>query len=47
MRSIFNNIFNEEYAQFGSIGGFPLERAYYPSPEFNLLAGATLELGGV
>ncbi len=38
-----NNILNEEYSQFGSVGGFPAEPQYYPSPKFNFLAGVSAE----
>ena len=37
------NILNQEYSQYGVLGGFPTQRAYYPSPKFNLLAGITFE----
>ena len=42
----FNNIFNEEYSSYGSMATFPLmERAYYPSPEFNMIAGISARFG--
>ena len=34
-----NNIFNEEYSEYGVLGGYPLEQAYYPSPKTNFLVG--------
>ena len=39
---IVNNIFNEEYSQYGVLGGYPLEQAYYPSPKTNFLVGITI-----
>jgi iron complex outermembrane receptor protein len=38
-----NNILAEEYSEYGVLGTFPLERAFYPSPERNVLAGLTVE----
>lgn len=38
-----NNIANKEYSEYGVIGGFPLEKSYYPSPKRNFLAGISLE----
>lgn len=38
-----NNITNKKYAEYGVLGGYPLERAYYPSPERNFLAGLSVE----
>jgi outer membrane receptor protein involved in Fe transport len=43
----FNNIFNETYTSYGVLGLFPTERAYYPSPEFNVLAGVRARFGGL
>jgi len=43
----FNNIFNEKYTSYGVLGLFPTERAYYPSPEFNVLAGVRARFGGL
>ncbi|MEJ2039685.1 MAG: TonB-dependent receptor [Desulfosarcinaceae bacterium] len=37
-----NNIFNQEYASYGVYSDYLGERSYYPSPEFNMLAGVTL-----
>ncbi len=42
----FNNIFNETYTSYGVLGLFPTEPAYYPSPEFNVLAGVRAHFGG-
>jgi outer membrane receptor protein involved in Fe transport len=39
-----NNITNREYAEYGVIGGFPNEKAFYPSPERNFLLGLSMEL---
>jgi iron complex outermembrane receptor protein len=38
-----NNILDEEYSEYGVLGTFPLERAFYPSPDRNVLAGLTVE----
>ena len=37
------NITNEQYSEYGVLGGFPLEPAFYPSPRFNFLAGLTCQ----
>ena len=37
------NILNREYSQYGVLGGFPTQRAYYPSPKFNLMGGITID----
>jgi iron complex outermembrane receptor protein len=37
-----NNLTNEEYSEYGVLGGWPVERAYYPSPEINFLAGVSI-----
>lgn len=37
-----NNLLNKEYTEYGVIGGFPAEKAFYPSPKRNILAGLTL-----
>jgi iron complex outermembrane receptor protein len=34
-----NNVFNEQYSAYGVLSTFPVEPAFYPSPERNLLAG--------
>lgn len=38
------NILNHEYSQYGVLGGNPTQRAYYPSPKFNFMAGVTFGL---
>jgi iron complex outermembrane receptor protein len=38
-----NNLFDKEYDEFGVLGGYPVERAYYPSPGINFMAGITLD----
>ena len=38
-----NNILDEEYSEYGVLGGFPLEKSYYPSPERNFLAGVSFD----
>ena len=40
---IINNLTNEEYSEYGVLGSFPDERAYYPSPEINFLLGLSAE----
>lgn len=40
----FNNIMNHEYAEYGVLGGFPVERAFYPSPKFNARVGIRLPI---
>lgn len=37
-----NNLLNTEYEEYGVLGGFPSEKAYYPSPEMNFLAGVSV-----
>lgn len=37
-----NNIFNEEYSEYGVLGGYPVEQAYYPSPKTNFLVGVSI-----
>jgi len=37
-----NNLTNAAYSEYGVLGGFPQEQAYYPSPEFNFLAGVAV-----
>ncbi|MGQ9571194.1 MAG: TonB-dependent receptor, partial [Thermodesulfovibrionales bacterium] len=39
-----NNLTDREYSEYGVIGGFPVEKAFYPSPRINFLAGLSLEL---
>jgi iron complex outermembrane receptor protein len=36
-----NNIFNTEYSEYGVLGGYPVQQAYYPSPKTNFLVGIT------
>jgi iron complex outermembrane receptor protein len=38
-----NNVFNEEYSEYGVLGTFPLEKAFFPSPKRNYLAGVSME----
>lgn len=38
-----NNLTNTKYPEFGVIGGFPIEKAFYPSPRINFLAGVTID----
>jgi iron complex outermembrane receptor protein len=38
-----NNLFNKEYSEYGVLGTFPLERAFFPSPKRNFLAGLSVE----
>ena len=38
-----NNLTNKAYSEFGVIGGIPLEKAFYPSPKRNFLAGVSVE----
>ena len=40
----FNNILNQEYSEYGVMGGFPVERAFYPSPKFNARVGIRLPI---
>jgi iron complex outermembrane recepter protein len=39
-----NNLLNENYSEYGVLGGYPTERAYYPSPRTNFMIGISLEL---
>lgn len=39
-----NNLTDEEYSEYGVLGGFPVEQAYYPSPGFNILGGLSVKL---
>jgi iron complex outermembrane receptor protein len=36
------NLLGEEYAEYGVLGGFPTERAFYPSPGRRALAGVDI-----
>ncbi|MBI4844850.1 MAG: TonB-dependent receptor [Nitrospirae bacterium] len=38
-----NNITDEEYSEYGVLGGYPLEKAYYPSPKRNFAGGVTVD----
>jgi outer membrane receptor protein involved in Fe transport len=38
-----NNLLNETYSEYGVLGGFPIERGYYSSPDTNFLAGISIE----
>ena len=38
-----NNLLDEDYSGYGVLGGFPLEKSYYPSPERNFLAGLAVD----
>ncbi len=38
-----NNITNEEYSEYGVKGGFPVEKAFYPSSKRNFLAGLSVD----
>ena len=37
-----NNLNDKEYSEYGVLGGFPIERAFYPSPKRNFLAGLSV-----
>lgn len=39
-----NNLLNEEYSAYGVLSTFPVEPAYYPSPEINVLAGLKYDI---
>jgi iron complex outermembrane receptor protein len=39
-----NNLTNTKYSEFGVLGGFPLERSFYPSPRLNVLAGVRVNI---
>jgi iron complex outermembrane receptor protein len=38
-----NNMTNRGYSEYGVLGGFPLEKAFYPSPERNFLFGVSVD----
>jgi iron complex outermembrane receptor protein len=38
-----NNLFNEKYSSYGVLSTFPVEPAFYPSPEFNFYAGLSYD----
>ena len=37
------NLTDHKYADYGVLGGFPIERAFFPSPGINVRVGTTLE----
>lgn len=37
-----NNLTDEEYSEYGVLGGWPVEQAYFPSPGFNVLFGISI-----
>lgn len=39
-----NNLLDRKYSEYGAIGTFPEEKAYYPSPELNALIGLAVDL---
>ncbi len=39
-----NNILNQEYTEYGVLGGFPTERAFYPSSKFNARVGVRFSI---
>jgi iron complex outermembrane receptor protein len=38
-----NNLLNQDYSEYAAIGGFPVERAFYPSPKFNFRLGIAIK----
>ena len=38
------NIADKRYSEYGSVSSFPAEKAFYPSPERNFLAGLKIDL---
>lgn len=38
-----NNLTDAAYSEYGVLGGFPTEQAFYPSPEFNFLVGVAVD----
>ncbi|MEE8328735.1 MAG: hypothetical protein V3R54_02265, partial [Thermodesulfovibrionia bacterium] len=38
-----NNLLDKEYSEYGVLGGFPVEKAFYPSPERNFLIGLSAD----
>jgi iron complex outermembrane receptor protein len=38
-----NNLFNEKYSAYGVLSTFPVEAAFYPSPELNFFAGVSYD----
>lgn len=39
-----NNLFNKEYDEYGVLGGFPTEQAFYPSPKAHFMIGISLDI---
>jgi iron complex outermembrane recepter protein len=39
-----NNLLNQKYSEYGVIGGYPAEKAYYPSPGINFFGGVRIEI---
>ena len=39
-----NNLLNREYSEYGVLGGFPVEPAFYPSAKFNARAGVRFSI---
>ena len=39
-----NNLLNQEYSEYGVLGGFPAERAFYPSSKFNARVGVRFSI---
>lgn len=39
-----NNLTDKKYSEFGSVSAFPAEKAFYPSPTRNFLAGLKIDL---
>jgi len=37
-----NNVTDRKYSEYGVLGGFPVEKAFFPSPERNFVVGASL-----
>lgn len=37
-----NNLTNKSYSEYGVLGGYPIEKAFYPSPGRNVLAGLSV-----
>ena len=38
-----SNLLDQEYSEYGVLGGFPVERAFFPSPGLNVRVGTTIE----
>ncbi|MDP2645296.1 MAG: TonB-dependent receptor, partial [Desulfobacterales bacterium] len=38
-----NNLTNEAYSEYGALGGFPVEQAFFPSPEINFILGVSAD----